>query len=314
MRISRGTRSDVGVETAIISVSLAVQRAVDSCPSVKGRPFTSVPFTTIWAGLAGHDRSTAAAPINTALSKLFDRQVGPSLKISNDIELLVTTIANQKHVNSMAVLQAGTGSIAMSYVRDSDQFKQTGRVGGWGYLLGDDGSGYAIGREALKIALETADELNLRNKSGLPLERVGALAQRVFEHFGLDSQNKQIQLLDAVLSPKTGENRSGISTKKRIAELARVVFDASPVDELAGGIIQANSQKLTHILSSLISNQDLDSTKMALVLAGGLMQNEEYNGKIVEGLRNLGMNFASIEHVGEPALIAARYLIQNIST
>ena len=45
-------------------------------------------------------------------------------------------------------LIAGTGSVAFGRAADG----RTIRCGGWGYLLGDEGSGYAIGRAALRLA------------------------------------------------------------------------------------------------------------------------------------------------------------------
>ena len=47
---------------------------------------------------------------------------------------------------------AGTGSTVVA--RTSDTYRQTG---GWGYLLGDEGSGYALGRMALAAALRAFD-------------------------------------------------------------------------------------------------------------------------------------------------------------
>jgi N-acetylglucosamine kinase-like BadF-type ATPase len=51
------------------------------------------------------------------------------------------------------VLIAGTGSIA--YGRN--EHNQSARAGGWGYMLGDEGSGYWIGRAALRACLREAD-------------------------------------------------------------------------------------------------------------------------------------------------------------
>ena len=51
------------------------------------------------------------------------------------------------------VVIAGTGSIA--YGRN--ERNQAARAGGWGYMLGDEGSGYWIGRAALRAVLREAD-------------------------------------------------------------------------------------------------------------------------------------------------------------
>ena len=51
------------------------------------------------------------------------------------------------------VIIAGTGSIA--YGRNARS--EAARAGGWGYMLGDEGSGYWIGRAALRAVLRDAD-------------------------------------------------------------------------------------------------------------------------------------------------------------
>jgi N-acetylglucosamine kinase-like BadF-type ATPase len=48
----------------------------------------------------------------------------------------------------VAVL-AGTGSISLARAADG----RAGRAGGWGYLLGDEGGGFWLGREAIAALL-----------------------------------------------------------------------------------------------------------------------------------------------------------------
>lgn len=48
---------------------------------------------------------------------------------------------------------SGTGSVAWGRRADG----ATARVGGWGYLLGDDGSGYGVSRAAVRHALSLVD-------------------------------------------------------------------------------------------------------------------------------------------------------------
>jgi glucosamine kinase len=97
------------------------------------------------------------------------------------------------------ILIAGTGSIAMG----KNNAGQVARAGGWGPLLGDEGSGYRIGLEALRAVLRARDgwgegtvldgmlqqELGLRNwdeivrrvyQGDLVRSRIAALAPRVF--------------------------------------------------------------------------------------------------------------------------------------
>ncbi len=68
-------------------------------------------------------------------------------------------------------LIAGTGSVA--FARDGDG--RTTLCGGWGYLLGDEGSGYVIGRAALQFALqELESNATPRPLSTAALKAIGA--------------------------------------------------------------------------------------------------------------------------------------------
>jgi N-acetylglucosamine kinase-like BadF-type ATPase len=55
-------------------------------------------------------------------------------------------------------LIAGTGSFAFAQSRDG----ATARAGGWGYLLGDEGSGYAIALAGLRAAALAVDRRGRR--------------------------------------------------------------------------------------------------------------------------------------------------------
>src|SRR5690606_32133686 len=48
---------------------------------------------------------------------------------------------------------AGTGSVAWGRAEDG----RAARAGGWGHLLGDEGSGYALGLEALRAVVRAHD-------------------------------------------------------------------------------------------------------------------------------------------------------------
>src|SRR4029453_12414402 len=50
-------------------------------------------------------------------------------------------------------LIAGTGSFCWG----RDAAGRSARVGGWGFLLGDEGSGYDLAVQALRLATQTAD-------------------------------------------------------------------------------------------------------------------------------------------------------------
>jgi N-acetylglucosamine kinase-like BadF-type ATPase len=79
-----------------------------------------------------------------------------------------------------AVIAAGTGAVALG----SDMAGTWQRVDGWGYLLGDHGSGSWIGRHAMHAALRAADgrpggsELLLKSLDKDPAELVAEINER----------------------------------------------------------------------------------------------------------------------------------------
>ncbi|KAH8812483.1 putative glucokinase regulator family protein [Xylogone sp. PMI_703] len=305
--------SSTPIEDMVASISAAIQQAVDSCSSTQGNPFISVNFKAIWIGLAGYDRPSIAETVNIALNRLFDRPVGKGLKISTDVDLLVAPLANEPQLDSAIVLVAGTGSVAMSYRRDEDQFHRTGRCGGWGHLLGDDGSGYAIGRAGLTVALGEIDEYNLsRQKHGAPLQKFDPLTEEILEYFDLDTKSgAKVDLLSQILSCNPSNNNQEATVKKRIASVARIVLDMSSSSKKANDIVQAGSHSLLQILKRLIQSQDLDPSKSALCLSGGLMQSEKYIQILQSNLKSVDINFSCIRRIKFPALDGARYLLRD---
>lgn len=98
------------------------------------------------------------------------------------------------------VLLAGTGSFAVSY----DAAGRETSVGGWGPMLGDEGSGYDIGRRAVVRTLKDHD-------AGRPQ---GALGQCVLAHYGAKDASQLVHQIYhggcdrkqmADLCPKVGE-------------------------------------------------------------------------------------------------------------
>lgn len=87
---------------------------------MRGRPFRSILFKDVWIALAGYDRPKIAERVDLALTALFNRSINNGLRISTDIDLLVTPLPAKHNFDSIVVLIVGTGSVAMSYRRDAD--------------------------------------------------------------------------------------------------------------------------------------------------------------------------------------------------
>jgi N-acetylmuramic acid 6-phosphate etherase len=293
------------------TISQAIQDAVDNCNTKKGRQFQDIKFSAAWVGMAGYDRPSLASSIDRSLSELIDLPVGAKLKITTDIDLLPTTVQNQTDVDNAIVVVAGTGSIAMSYAKVDGQFQRTHRVGGWGHLLGDDGSGYGIGREALRKALYSSDLYRMGVASDV---QMSPLSLAIFEHFqALYPTSKAEDLLSTVLLPQPGgEDTASTSTIKRVAGVAKLVLSLAETDGEAKRIVDSGVSSLTDLVSLLVGKQGFDTSRTALVLAGGMMQDAFYRDTLVKSLEARCNRFGHTEAVTQPALAGARWLLSQI--
>ena len=103
-------------------------------------------ISSVCAGAAGVDTPEHEARIAAVLAELLPRA---SVTVVHDTELLLAAAGTP---TGIAVI-AGTGSVAWGRAPDG----RHARAGGWGYLLGDDGSGYGIARAAVRHALGRLD-------------------------------------------------------------------------------------------------------------------------------------------------------------
>jgi N-acetylglucosamine kinase-like BadF-type ATPase len=125
----------------------AIAVALDDLPSAE--------VDVVVAGLAGLFERPAVAPPLAA--RLAARTGAARVIVTGD---LVTSYAGALGISSDptrlrpgVVVAAGTGAVAFAVAADG----RTARADGWGYLLGDEGSGYWIGRRGLAAALAHRD-------------------------------------------------------------------------------------------------------------------------------------------------------------
>lgn len=118
-----------------------------------------------WLGIAGVDCQADVDTLGPHLATLLHLPY-PSTRliIANDTCLLASPITDNTSIglSSGVVVIAGTGSIVTSYRADADgTLRPLARTGGLGWLLGDEGSGFAIGKEAVRRVLDLADQERL---------------------------------------------------------------------------------------------------------------------------------------------------------
>lgn len=299
-------------------MSKAIREAADNCKATQGRQFQAIKFSAAWVGMAGYGRPTLSSTMDNPLSELLGLSLGSKLKITTDIDLLPSSVSAHKDLEHVVVLVAGTGSIAMSYAKTDGQFQRTSRVGGWGYLLGDDGSGYDIGREALRMALLTFDlyRIRARKDPAAAVLALSPLSQAVLQHFQeLYPESKPEDLLSTILLPNRvlhAAEDAVLATTKRIAGIAKLVLSMASSDDEAKRIVDAGVSGLVDLVALLVHGQDIDPRKSGLVLAGGLTHDELFQDTLMKALEAKCGKFKHTERVTEPAVAGARCLISQV--
>jgi len=107
----------------------------------------TLPVDVVWAGITGAGREAARFAVE---SELAGTAVGHTVHVGTDVHAAFHDAFGS---GPGVLLIAGTGSIAYGRAEDGRE----GRVGGWGHHMGDEGSAYAMGREALRRAARAVD-------------------------------------------------------------------------------------------------------------------------------------------------------------
>lgn len=191
--------------------------------------------SAVCAGAAGADTPEGEARLATLLR---DRLPGVRIVVVHDTQLILA--AAGLHVGVVVI--AGTGSVAWGRHDSGAQ----ARAGGWGYLLGDEGSGYGVARAAVRHALTSAEH-------GAPPD---LLAEHLVRDCGLVRPE---QLLDHFYARPERDYWAG---------RARVVFAlAAEGDEPSARIVDDAATTLADLAAALCGRLDLPGP---VVLAGGL--------------------------------------------
>jgi N-acetylglucosamine kinase len=200
----------------------------------------SVTPAAICLGIAGVDRAEDQHVVRGIMDRIGYKA---TILIVND-----ALIALQAGIGDAAgiVIVSGTGSIA--YGRNVRG--EAARAGGWGHVLGDEGSGYWIGRMALRAVVRRADGRG----------RETSLTPRLLGHFGLTQPAELIhRVYHEALAPSS------------IAALARYVQRARDEgDPVATGILDQAAEELVTAAAAVMKRLEMDRESFSFVLAGGM--------------------------------------------
>jgi N-acetylglucosamine kinase-like BadF-type ATPase len=193
-------------------------------------------------GLAGVDSPEDEERVSRWVN---EQAIALRTMVVNDAELV---IAGGTPDGWGVALISGSGSVCVGRSPDG----RVARVGGWGPLLGDEGSGYQMALSALRLCTQTADGR----------AEAHALLRTVLRHWSLPDANA---LLHRVYGP-------GMSTGD-FAALAPVVVElAASGDAPAQAMVQESARELARQVDTIVRKLALQRPPLAL--AGGLLRGD----------------------------------------
>ena len=257
----------VGVDGGTRALDDSIDRAFQAAALPRAK------VGSICLGLAGVDRQEGLDIIHGWAER---GSVADRVSVSNDATLLLA--AGTPDGWGLAVI-AGTGSIAFVKTRDG----ALGRCGGWGYLLGDEGSAYMLAVMALRAACRSFDGISP------PTKLVDGFVKRM-------SLSVAPDLIPAVYR--------GPWDRSAIASMAPLVLElAEAGDELAAEIVKTQARELALTAAGAVSANGLQKTGVPVALAGGVLTNSAlYRRHFMDGLRDSGIIPGAVQLVTEPAV------------
>ena len=187
------------------------------------------------AGAAGAEVPAGRAHLARLLEGMFP---DCRLAVVHDARLVLAAAGRECGI----ALIAGTGSVAYGRTADGREAQR----GGWGWMLGDEGGGAWVTREAAREVMRRAD-------AGLP---PGPLGDALLAVRGAGDSRQLTSRLHAMREPK------------QWADAASVVFDTAQGDRGAMDIVLSAASALAGLVRQIQDSLGLDGP---VVLAGGLL-------------------------------------------
>ena len=234
----------IGLQESIAILRNGIDMLLSSGVEIRG----------IYAGIAG-----ASLAANGEALRHFLRENYADVKTDCQSDIGNVIFSATEKETCIAVIM-GTGSSVFAKTKEGNY-----RVGGWGYLLDEGGSGYDIGRDALRAVLASEDGFG----------RPTALARLVHEK------------LDGSVWSRIPEIYA--DEKKKIASFAPLVFEACRMgDGVAEQILQKNVKRVAELIEYASTAYSCGKT---VVLAGGLLHEKEIIVPMLRGYMQEGYDY-----------------------
>lgn len=243
----------------------------------------SVVPAAVCIGIAGVDRADDDRIVRGIMRRFGFRR--HTLVVNDALVALVAGIGEQAGV----VIIAGTGSIA--YGVNGDGY--AARAGGWGSLLGDEGSGYWLGRNAMVAVMRASDGRGPKTR----------LTPLVLEHFQVAQP--------AALVPAVYDLRT---RGKAMAALGPIVERArAEGDVVASDLMRAAAAELSLAAASVIERLEMRGLAFPIVLAGSMFRLIPWLvDDVTRRLAEVAPRAAVTRLVAEPAMGAVQLALREL--
>jgi N-acetylglucosamine kinase-like BadF-type ATPase len=236
----------LGLEATAQTLTDLIQRALHHHPDCE--------LAAVCAGIAGAGRADDQEALTQHLLRKLDLSPAPHVQIVHDAHIALEAAFEG---GSGVVVIVGTGSVVFGRTRDG----QLERTGGWGYLLGDEGSGFRLGQSGLRAVAHAID--------GGPDT---TLRTRVAEQHGLDNRDDLIHQVYQHDWP--------------MQDVAPLVIEAaSEGDSVASRIVDRHTHQLARQVGWLVERCAEIEPRIALL--GGLTSEAPYAQALREALHDV---------------------------
>lgn len=256
--------------TSVGAASFNLREAVRQALETVG---SQAEISAMVMGLAGMDTPNEEAQALHVFKQVLDVHHIARFQLVNDI---VIALESGSDAPNAVALIAGTGSNCWG----RNQAGQKAKSSGMDYLLTDQGSAYAIGRQVLREAVRSFDGRSPKS----------VLEQLVREYFHISSI---AELKDHVYNP--------VLTKTEIGELAKLCSDAHQQgDEVAATIFTKTAHDLLDLVKAVVTRLELQSQTYDLVLVGGVSKLQSVTDQFLELLRQFSPQVQVIQPTQDP--------------
>lgn len=266
----------VGTETAGNNLRGVIKDALKAADV----PLSSVAFA--YCGIAGSDHPAYRGGMVEALLPLFPKS---NFTIDSDTR---TALTGAIGFGSGIVVISGTGSVAFGRNRHGVE----ARAGGWGPTLGDEGSGYSIGRRGLAAIVRAFDGRGPKTE----------MTDLLCNHY---AKCKPDELPYFVYAPTTRADD--------IALYNRMVIEAAEKgDAVASSIFESEGYELGKTVVAVARKLEMLEEAFPVSWIGGAFQAGDYLLRPMAEVIKAAVPMAFLQEPAEPPVVgAARLAIRS---